>query len=92
MINALASSVRNGFDTALCHNPRHGLYIQNDDFTIDVSICFECHNIYLFGPSSDVDNLGPFAGYQGAISITDDPMSLFNAALKKHGVPIGDPD
>jgi hypothetical protein len=83
LITALASSARHTKGGALCHNPRHGLYIETGTSTIILSICFECQNVYTFGSPNSV---GRFA--DGGFSITDAPASVFNATLKRHGVPV----
>lgn len=84
LITALASSARHAGSSALCHNPRHGLYIETGTSTSDLSICFECSNVYPFGSH---DHMGPFADV-GSFAITDAPESVFNATLKRHGVPV----
>jgi hypothetical protein len=82
LITALADSARHSRGGALCHNPRHGLYLETDTSVINLSICFECENVYLSGPE---DKMGYF---RRAISfdITRAPESVFNATLKQHGV------
>lgn len=84
LITALASSARDAKGGALCHNPRHGLYVETGTSTIDLSICFECQNVYPFDPH---DKTGPFADV-GSFDITRAPESAFNATLKRHGIPI----
>jgi len=85
LITALASSARYGWESALCHNPRHGLYVETGTTAIDLTICFECHNVYghSWGPN---DKISSFA--DGGFSITDASESVFNATLKRHGIPI----
>jgi hypothetical protein len=70
--------------SALCHNPRHGLYVEAGTTTVALSICFECSNVYTFGPH---DKMGALADLS-FFTITDAPESVFNAALKRHGVPV----
>ena len=84
LITALASGVRYTKGGMLCHNPRHGLYVEAGTTTVDLSICFECENVYPFGSH---DKMGPFADVN-SFAITDAPESVLNAALKRHGVPV----
>jgi hypothetical protein len=81
LITALASSARHGWGGMLCHNPRHGLYVEAGTTTVTLSICFECENVYSWGPGYTPADVGGFI-------ITDAPESVFNAALKRHGVPV----
>jgi hypothetical protein len=84
LITALASSARYARGGALCHNPRHGLYIETGTSSVHLSICFECENVYWFGSH---DRRGPLAIVNG-FAITRTPESVFNATLKRHGVPV----
>jgi hypothetical protein len=84
LITALASSARHTNGGALCHDPRHGLYVETGTSTVALSICFECKNVYLFGSH---DKMGPFADVV-SFAITVAPESVFNATLKRHGVPV----
>jgi hypothetical protein len=84
LITALASSARYTKGGALCHIPRHGLYVETGTSTVDLSICFECENVYAFGSH---DKMGPFADVH-SFAITRAPASVFNATLKRHGVPV----
>jgi hypothetical protein len=61
LITALASSARHANGGALCHNPRHGLYVETAAYTIDLSICFECQNVYPFGPETKWAHLPTWA-------------------------------
>jgi hypothetical protein len=84
LITALASSARYTKSASLCHNPRHGLYVEAGTSTVNLSICFECENVYPFGLH---DKMGPFADVS-SFAITHAPESVFNATLKRHGVPV----
>lgn len=84
LVTALASSARYTKGGALCHNPRHGLYVETGTSTVVLSICFECENVYPFGSH---DKMGPFADVV-SFAITHSPESVFNGTLKRHGVPV----
>jgi hypothetical protein len=84
LITALASGARYTKGGALCHIPRHGLYVETGTFTVNLSICFECQNVYSFGSH---EKTGPLADID-SFSITQAPASVFNATLKRHGVPV----
>lgn len=86
LMTALESGVTHGWNAAMCHNPRHGLHFETGTLTIAFSICFECQNVYLFGPD---DKMGRFA-HVGSFAITRAPQAVFNAALKRHGVPLSE--
>jgi hypothetical protein len=83
LMTALARGARHGWNSALCHNPRHGLYVETGTTTIDFSICFECQNVYLLGSK---EKMGRFAKMD-SFSITHAP-AVFDAALKRHGIPL----
>jgi hypothetical protein len=84
LITALARSARYASGGALCHIPRHGLYVETATSTVVLSICFECENLYVFGPDSKTGRLTT----EDSFAITRAPASLFDAALKQHGVPV----
>ena len=83
LITALARSALHTDGGALCHIPRHGLHIEVGTSKIDLSICFECQNVYVVSDNKT----GPFAGVD-SFAITDAPASVFNAMLTRHGVPV----
>jgi hypothetical protein len=87
LMSALAGGARRSEGGYLCHNPRHGLYVETSTMVIDFSICFECENVYPFGPH---DKLGAFADV-GSFGITRSPESVFNAAVKRHGITMSRP-
>ncbi|HKP05091.1 MAG TPA: hypothetical protein VJU77_17210 [Chthoniobacterales bacterium] len=84
LITALARSARSADGSALCHIPRHGLYVRTGTSTVVLSICFECQNLYVFGPNAKTGRLTMEDGFE----ITRAPEFLFNAALKQHRVPV----
>ncbi|MEY2483295.1 MAG: hypothetical protein QOK24_1823 [Verrucomicrobiota bacterium] len=83
LITALARSALHTEGGALCHIPRHGLHIEIGTSKIDLSICFECQNVYVVSENKT----GPLAGLD-FFAITDAPASVFNATLTRHGVPV----
>ena len=83
LITALARSALHTQGGALCHIPRHGLHIEIGTSKIDLSICFECQNVYVVSENKT----GPLAGVD-SFAITDAPASVFNATLRRHGVPV----
>jgi hypothetical protein len=84
LITALARSARYARGGGMCHIPRHGLYVETGASTVNLSICFACQNVYSFGSHNKT---GPLAA-EDSFEITDAPASVFNATLKRHGVPI----
>lgn len=86
LLSALASGVTDSWDSALCHNPRHGLYVQSATATVDFSICFECQNVYLFGPDAQ---MGRFA-HITSFAISRAPQPVFDNALKRHGITLSE--
>ncbi|HVF72936.1 MAG TPA: hypothetical protein VM940_15140 [Chthoniobacterales bacterium] len=77
LVKALSESARkNRGVVALCFNPRHGLHIEGGDAPVDLAICFECLQVYPAGFNADK----PFI-------ISEAPEPLFDASLKKHGLP-----
>jgi hypothetical protein len=76
LLQAIAESVRRPPDmVAACFNPRHALSIQDGSRTVDLTICFECHQMRADG----------FAGDKGlVISPAQEPT--FDQALQRHGL------
>ena len=60
---------------AYCFEPRHALRVETGDARVDLNICFECLQIFPHG----------FNGDRG-IPVTRGPETVFDAALKKHGL------
>ncbi|MDB6121223.1 MAG: hypothetical protein JWQ71_216 [Pedosphaera sp.] len=61
---------------AKCFNPRHGISVTYSNETVDLLICFECHQIVTFSPHGKM------------VTTTDSPMKVFNSALKKANLPV----
>ncbi len=59
-----------------CFNPRHGISATHGGQKIDLVICFECHSIRIHAES---------ASY---VHTSGSPQPIFDAALKKAGLPI----
>ncbi len=66
---------------AACFNPRHGLRLSANKNTIDVVICFECAQIYVY--ENDVD--------AGTIGTSDIPLTLFNQMVTENELPMPPP-
>jgi hypothetical protein len=63
-----------------CFNPRHVLRVKKDGNTVDIVICFECHNYEAH--RNGVPHTGPTP------SIGEGSQQLLNKILTDAGVPI----
>jgi hypothetical protein len=64
----------------LCFDPRHGIHVRFDDKDLDLVICFECKQGYLY--FGDVDELW--------CGISNTPRPSFDEIFKKAGLQIAD--
>ena len=62
---------------AACFNPRHGLRITGDENSIDVVICFECVQVYVYSGETRLANL----------RVAQSPLKSFDAVVNSHGLP-----
>jgi hypothetical protein len=72
--DALASA---GYGLAYCFDPRHAIRASVGTETVDLLICFECDKILLHLPDTSFVSIG-----KGA-------QPVFDAALKRAGIPHG---
>ena len=87
LMTALASGVTYSWNSPMCHYPRHGLHIESATAIINFSICFECQSVIVFGPDVRVSLLFDDSG---DVAITRAPQPVFDAVLKRHGIPLSD--
>jgi hypothetical protein len=73
LLSALIEGIKNNDGHGfLCFNPRHSLHIEDGAKSVDLLICFECEKILTDGYT---------------ISVSRAPEPVFDAALKRHGLP-----
>jgi hypothetical protein len=82
LVTSLANGIReNNGISAMCFNPRHGLRIVTDSVQRDLTICFQCGNIYSY----------EFNSNRGMLT-TGTPNNVFNQILDKYGLPRAEKD
>jgi hypothetical protein len=69
---------RNDGRVAACFNPRHGIRASREGKTIDLVICFECLQVYVYAEE----------GRQGSFLTTSSPQPVFDQVLREAGVPL----
>ena len=77
LIKELQKGMAGAHTIAACFEPRHGIRATQKGKTIDLVICFECLQIYLYNGSSD--SVKEFL-------VTDLPQSVFDKVLKDAGI------
>lgn len=71
-------------EAAACFNPRHGIRAQHNGKTVDLVICFECHQFEMYPQRK--------RGYDRYVPITNSPQDTFDRALRSANVPLGHRD
>ena len=75
MLTALASGIEKSDGTvAACFDPRHGLRVTTPSGELDLSICFECLQVYTFPGAQRV-------------TTTRKPSKSYNSLLEKYHLP-----
>jgi hypothetical protein len=78
LVSALYRGIaKNDGSEAGCHNPRHGIRAVKGSRIVEVTICFECHNVYFWENGKPNHQL-----------ISTSPEKLFNKVLIDAGVPL----
>lgn len=77
-LQASTAAITKDYEFPECFNPRHGLRLKSQDKLIDLVICFECAQIYVYQTKEDDD----FAGTSGA------PLELFDEMVKEYNLPL----
>ena len=77
LVDALDSGIANGYGSARCFNPRHGIIATKDDKRMDCLICFECGSLLIY--SASITN---------GFTTSKAPAVVFNGVLRKAGVPL----
>ena len=62
---------------AACFSPRHGIRAVQGGKSVDVVICFECLNFYVYAE-----------GMKGSGMITNAPRATFDQVLSEAGIPV----
>ncbi|MBL8803929.1 MAG: hypothetical protein JNN27_18135 [Planctomycetes bacterium] len=65
----------NDGSAALCFNPRHGVRVVRDGHTLDLVICYECMQIYVYDPH--VTNPNGFETWLTTQSVEPDVTRIF---------------
>ena len=78
IVRSLIAGIRESDGTvASCFMPHHGLTIERGEKKIDLVICFTCLEGLAFGAYASNQYL-----------VTDTPLTVFNAALERHKLPL----
>ena len=78
IVRSLIAGIRESDGTvAACFIPHHGLTIEHGEKKIDLVICFTCFEGLAFGAYASSQYL-----------VTDTPLTVFNAALQRHKLPL----
>ncbi len=86
LTNALFGSFENIFSnggrhiSVSCHMPRHGIHAVSGERKMDLTICFECHNVEFFVDGESF--------IQSLVINPDDVKNLYNQTLHKHHLPL----
>jgi hypothetical protein len=81
LLKALAKGVdENKGEAAKCFIPRHGIRARDGDKTVDLVICFQCLQVYVYYDKSEK---------RDAMFLTSrSPEESFDSVLKAAGVPL----
>jgi len=77
LLEALYKGIDEATYGAICFEPAYGLRATSGEDTVELSICFECHQIEV-----------SVRGNKEMIPTTDSPLETLNAALRRAGVPL----
>ena len=77
LLRALARGARENSDSAaMCFNPRHALHIEENQHSVDFTICFECLQVEARGFSP-----------ADWFTTSQSPENIFDESLTRHAVP-----
>ena len=78
LAEAFLKGRREGGEALLCFDPRHGIHIRQGDQDLDLVICFECEQGYLY-----------FGSFNGRwFGVSESPRPSFDQVFKKAGLQI----
>ena len=77
LIESLTKGMEGEIRPAKCFNPRHGIRATHDGKTVDLVICFECHQFGLFSGAGEVTGF----------LVDKSPEPAFDKVLKDAGIP-----
>jgi hypothetical protein len=63
---------------AACFDPRHGIRARRGADEVDLVICFECAQVYLYSAGQ----------WMGSVPVTGSPEPAFDRVLSEAGVPL----
>jgi hypothetical protein len=83
LLDALAKGIKdNKGEAAKCFIPRHGIRATHDGKSVDLVICFQCLQIYVFHDKSDK--------HDATILTTATPQEAFDKVLKDAGIKLAE--
>ncbi|HJZ53912.1 MAG TPA: hypothetical protein VKE74_03090 [Gemmataceae bacterium] len=82
--SAIRGAVRNPPPGSKCFIPRHAIRAVKGDETVDMVICFQCHNYEHHRGGKEVSGPNPL--------ISSDPEALLDKILSDAGVPLASKD
>jgi hypothetical protein len=77
LTESLIKGMEGDIDPAKCFNPRHGIRATHDGKTVELVMCFECHQFKVF--------TGP--GHVSGFLVDKSPEPAFDKILKDAGIP-----
>jgi hypothetical protein len=77
---SVKQDIRRGAVQNKCFEPRHVLRVKKGNSTVDIVICFKCHNYAMSRDGGPLDGITP--------SIGERSQQLLNSILKDAGVPL----
>jgi hypothetical protein len=63
---------------AACFDPRHGIRATRGDTSVDLVVCFECAQVYIYWGGK----------WAGSVLVTGSPESVLDRVLSASGVPL----
>lgn len=63
---------------AMCFDPRHGVRAKKGDATVDLVICFECLQIYVYNT----------AGERTMVTTSESPRAMLTKILNQYGIQV----
>jgi hypothetical protein len=73
----------NNNSEGLCFTPRHGIHATRAGATVDLVVCFECLQIYLYVNGSEIRN-----GGEVRFLTSKSPEAVFDKVLADANVPL----
>ena len=77
LVESLTKGMEGEIRPAKCFNPRHGIRATHDGKTVELVICFECHQFGLYSGAGEVTGF----------LVDKSPEPAFDKVLKDAGIP-----